>query len=148
MQIILLHDVEKVGRRGETVSVADGYARNYLFPEGMAVRADTAKKKELEMRLKSFEARDDRDRESAETQATSMRAISLKLQAAASDEGRLFGSITPQIIVGELAGLGHEIDPKQVLLDEPIRQLGEYTVPVRLHRDVVAEVGLTVEASG
>lgn len=147
MQIILLHDVDKVGRRGQTVNVADGYARNYLFPEGMAVRADTAKKKELEMRLKAFEARDDRDRESAEVQATSMRAISLKLQAAASDEGKLFGSITPQIIAAELGGKGHEVDAKQILLDEPIRQVGEYTIPVRLHRHVVAEVALAVEAS-
>lgn len=147
MQIILLHDVEKVGRRGETVNVADGYARNYLFPEGMAVRADTAKKKELEMRLKAYEVRDERDRESAETQASSLNAVALKLQAAASDEGRLFGSITPQIIATELAGLGHEIDPKQILLDEPIRAVGDYTVPVRLHRDVVAEVQIAVEPS-
>ena len=98
MQIILLHDVDKVGRRGETVNVADGYARNFLFPQGMAVRADTAKTKELEMKLKAFEARDDRDREEAESKATGMQGVALKMSAAASDEGRLFGSVTASMI--------------------------------------------------
>jgi large subunit ribosomal protein L9 len=147
MQIILLHDVDKVGRRGETVNVADGYARNFLFPQGMAVRADTAKKKELEMKLASFEARDERERGDAESRAASMRGVALKMSAAAGEEGRLFGSVTAQMIATELVGKGHQVDPKQILLDEPIRQVGSFTVPVRLHRDVQAEVQLEVEAS-
>jgi large subunit ribosomal protein L9 len=148
MQIILLHDVDKVGRRGETVNVADGYARNFLFPQGMAVRADTAKKKELEMRLQAYEARDERDREAAESNAASMSGVALKMSAAASDEGRLFGSVTAQMIAGELAEKGHEVEAKRVLLDEPIREVGSYTIAVRLHRDVNAEVSLEIEAAG
>jgi large subunit ribosomal protein L9 len=147
MQIILLHDVDKVGRRGETVNVADGYARNFLFPQGMAVRADTAKKKELEMKLAAYEARDDRDREAAEGRASGMQGVALKMSAAASDEGRLFGSITAQMIAGELVGKGHEVEAKQILLAEPIRELGSYTIPVRLHREVDAEITLEIEAT-
>jgi large subunit ribosomal protein L9 len=147
MQIILLHDVDKVGSRGETVNVADGYARNFLFPQGMAVRADTAKTKELEMKLKAFEVRDERDREAAEAQAAAMNGVALKMSAAASDEGRLFGSVTAQMIAGELAEKGHEVEAKRVLLDEPIRDLGSYTIAVRLHRDVNAEISLEIEAT-
>ena len=147
MQIILLHDVDKVGRRGETVNVANGYARNFLFPQGMAVRADTAKTKELEMKLKAFEARDDRDREAAEAQAASMQGVALKVSAAASDEGRLFGSVTAQMIAGQLAEKGHEVDAKRILLDEPIREVGSYTIAVRLHPQVDAEVQLEIEAT-
>ena len=147
MQIILLHDVDKVGHRGDTANVADGYARNFLFPQGMAVRADTAKTKELEMKLKSFEARDDRDREEAESRATGMKGVAIKMSAAASDEGRLFGSVTAQMIAAELGEKGHEVESKQVLLDEPIREVGSYTIAVRLHRAVNAEVQLEVEAT-
>ena len=147
MQIILLHDVAKVGRRGESVTVADGYARNYLFPQGLAVRADTAKKKELEIKLASLEARDDRDRKSAENLAESMKDVSVKITAAAGDEDTLFGSITAQMIASALAEKGHAVDAKQVLLDEPLKSLGNYTIPVRLHRDVEAEVQVWVERS-
>lgn len=147
MQIILLHDVDKVGRRGAQVSVADGYARNFLFPQGLAVRADTAKKKELEQRLAALEARDDRDRTAAEQLAESMKSITIKLSAAASDEDRLYGSITAQNIVTALAEKGHEVEVKQVLLDEPLKTLGNFTIPVKIHRDVVAEIQLWIERS-
>ena len=144
MQIILLHDVDKVGRRGAQVNVANGYARNYLFPQGLAVRADTSKKKELELRLASLEARDDRDRAAASQLANSMSGVSIQLTAAAGDEDRLYGSVTVQNIVAALAEKGHEVDAKQVLLDEPIKTLGEFTIPVKLHRDVVAEIKLQI----
>jgi len=147
MQIILLHDVDKVGRRGESVNVADGYARNYLFPQGLAVRADTAKKKELEMRLASLEARDGRDRKSAEDLAESMKDVSVKIVAAAGEDDKLFGSITAQMIASALGEKGHTVETKQVLLDEPLKSLGNYTIPVRLHRDVNAEVQLWIERS-
>ena len=147
MQIILLHDVDKVGGRGETVNVADGYARNFLFPQGLAVRADTAKKKELEIRLAALEARDERDRKDAEQVAGTMKGVSVKITAAASDEDKLFGSVTAQMIASELAEKGHAIEAKQVLLEEPLRTLGDYTIPVRLHRDVQAEIQLSIERS-
>jgi large subunit ribosomal protein L9 len=147
MQIILLHDVDKVGGRGETVNVADGYARNFLFPQGLAVRADTAKKKELEIRLAALEARDERDRKDAEQVAATMKDVSVKITAAASDEDKLFGSVTAQMIASQLAEKGHAVEAKQVLLEEPLRTLGNYTIPVRLHRDVQAEIQLWIERS-
>jgi large subunit ribosomal protein L9 len=145
MQIILLHDVDKVGRRGETVNVANGYARNYLFPQGLAVRADTAKKKELEIRLAALEARDDRDRKSAEDLGESMKDVAVKISAAAGDEDQLYGSVTAQMIASALAEKGHAVEAKQVMLDEPLRALGNYTVPVKLHRDVTAEIQVWIE---
>lgn len=147
MQIILLHDLDKVGRRGQTVKVADGYARNYLFPKGLAVRADTAKKRELEIKLKSLAARDDRDRKAAEGVAAQLAQVSVKISAAASDEDRLFGSVTAQMIAAALAEKGHAVEARQVLLDEPLKALGNYTVPVKLHHDVVAEIQLWIERS-
>lgn len=144
MQIILLHDVDKVGRRGAQVNVANGYARNYLFPQGLAVRADTSKKKELEMRLASLEARDDRDRKEAAQRATTINGVSIEFSAAAGDENRLYGSVTVQNIVAALAEKGHEIDAKQIVLDEPLKTLGEFAIPVKLHRDVVAEIQLRI----
>ena len=147
MQIILLHDVDKVGRRGQTVNVANGYARNYLFPQGLAVRADTAKKKELQIKLAALEARDDRDRKAAEELSGTMRDVAIKIAAAASDEDKLYGSVTAQMIASALAEKGHSVEAKQVLLDEPLRALGNYTIPVKLHRDVTAEVQLWIERS-
>ncbi len=144
MQIILLHDVEKVGRRGEAVNVADGYARNFLFPQGLAVRADTAQKRELEMRLQALEKRDERSRGDAEQRAQALAEARIEIEAAASDEDKLFGSVTVPMIVAALAEQGHEIEPRRVLLDEPIKALGEYAIPIRLHRDVVVEVPLVV----
>lgn len=145
MEIILLHDVDKVGRRGQSVRVSDGYARNFLFPQGLAVRADTAKKKELEHQLKVLEARDDRDRKSAEELAAQMGEVSVKLSAAASDEDKLYGSITAQMIAGALGEKGYTIEPRQIELEEPLKNLGNYAVPLRLHRDVRVEVQVWVE---
>ena len=145
MQIILLHDVDKVGRRGESYSVTDGYARNYLFPQGLAVRADTAKKKELEMRLKALEVRDVRDHKAAEEMASGLENVSVKIESAASDEGKLYGSVTAQMVATALADKGHAIEARQVELSEALKELGTYSVPVRVHRDVVVEIQVWVE---
>lgn len=145
MEIILLHDVDKLGRRGESVRVANGYARNFLFPQGLAVRADTATKKELEHHLSVLEARDDRDRKGAEDRAASLKDLSVTIKANASDEDKLFGSVTAQMIASELAEKGVEVNARQVELEEPLRALGNYTVPVRLHRDVSVEVQVWIE---
>ena len=145
MQIILLHDVDKVGRRGEAVAVADGYARNFLFPKGLAVRADTAKKRELEQRLRALEARDTRERGGAEERARALEGVAITIRTAASEEGRLYGSVTAQMIAAALEEQGHEVDPKQIEIAEPLKALGEYPIPVRLHRDVKTDIALTVE---
>jgi len=145
MEIILLHDVDKVGRRGDSATVADGFARNFLFPQGLAVRANTAKKKELEHQLKVLEARDERDRKTAEELAASMGELSVKLSAAASEEDKLYGSITAQMIASAIGEKGFTVEPRQIELEESLKALGNYTVPLRLHRDVRVEVQVWVE---
>jgi large subunit ribosomal protein L9 len=147
MNVILLHDVDKLGRRGETVAVSNGYARNFLFPKSLAVRADTAKKKELETRLKAYAAKDDRDRRTAEELAQAMREVSVNIPVAASEEGTLYGSVTAPIIAGALREKGHEVETRQIELEEPLKALGSYTVPLRLHRDVAVEVKVWIERS-
>ena len=145
MQVILMHDIEALGRRGERKSVADGYARNFLFPKGLAVRADTAKLKELEMQLSALEARDERGLGDAQSKAQALEGFSLTLTGAASDEDKLYGSVSSQMIAAGLVEAGHEVDAKQVLLSEPIRQLGSYQVRVKLHRDVDVEIQVEVK---
>lgn len=145
MEIILLHDVDKVGRRGQSVNVADGYARNFLFPHGLAVRANTAKKKELEHQLRVLAARDERDRKSAAELADKMGQVFVQLSANASEEDRLYGSITVQMIAAALAAKGYDVEARQVELAEPIKALGSYNVPLRLHHDVRVEVQVQVD---
>lgn len=144
MEIILLHDVEKVGRRGQAVSVSAGYARNFLFPQGLAVRSDPAKKKELEHQLRILAAKDERERKSAQDLAAKMGQLSVALSANASEEERLYGSITAQMIAAALVTKGYEVDARQVELVEPLKSLGSYTVPLRLHHDVRVEVQVQV----
>lgn len=145
MDVILLHDMDNLGGRGETCSVSDGYARNYLFPQNLAVRADTAKVKELEMRLKALEARDQRNQGDAEARGKALEGTELTLKSAASDEDKLYGSVTARHIVEGLAAAGHEVRAREVKLVEPIRTLGEYPVTLRLHRDVSVEIQVKVE---
>ena len=145
MEIILLHDIDKLGRRGEAVRVANGYARNFLFPQGLAVRADTATKKELEHRIRVLDLRDERTKKDAEELAASMGDASVKLKANASEEDKLYGSITAQMIASELAEKGFTVSARQIELEEPLKALGNYTVPVRLHRDVAVDVQVWIE---
>jgi len=144
MDVILLHDVQKLGLRGAKVGVTRGYARNYLFPRGLAVQASLAKEKELANQLKAFESRDELQREQAGTLAEAMKDVAITIKAAAGEEN-LYGSVTTSMISSALTELGHEVEAKQVLLEEPFKKLGTFTVPVRVHRDVEVEVQLTIE---
>ncbi len=144
MDVILLHDVQKLGRRGTKVGVARGYARNYLFPRGLAIQASLAKERELANQLKAFESRDELHREQAGTLAEAMKGAAITIQAAAGEEN-LYGSVTASMISSALAEIGHEVEAKQVLLEEPLKKLGTFTVPVRVHRDIEVDVQLTIE---
>lgn len=144
MDVILLHDVQKLGRRGTKVGVARGYARNYLFPRGLAVQASLAQEKELESQLKALESRDEQQREQAESLAESMKDAAVTIAAAAGEEN-LYGSVSAAMIAAALEKLGHTVDAKHVVLEEPLKKLGSYTVPVRVHRDIEVEVQVTIE---
>ena len=144
MDVILLHDVQKLGRRGAKVAVARGYARNYLFPRGLAIQASLAKERELENQIKALESHDELQRETAEGLAEAMKGAAITIKAAAGEEN-LYGSVTAAMISSALAELGHEVEAKQVQLEEPFKKLGTFNVPVRVHRDIEVEVQLTIE---
>lgn len=145
MRVIMIHDMDKVGRRGQTVSVAKGFARNFLFPRGLAVLADTGNERQLQMRLKNLEKRDELERADAQGRGERIQGAVVKFTMAAGEEDRLYGSVTGAMVAAELARQGHPIEARHIDLPEHIKQLGAYTVPVRLHRDVRVEVQVLVE---
>ena len=146
VRIILRKDIENLGDVGDIVDVKPGYARNYLLPQGFAYEATPANLKRYEEERTHLVNRSLRDRERAEKAAERLTDVSVTLKVKAGDEGRLFGSVTSSDISGALAEQGIEIDRHIIRLSEPIKQLGMYKVPVRLHADVQPEVSVWVVA--
>ena len=144
MKIILLDDVPKLGRRGEVRDVADGYARNYLLPHRLALTATPGNLKNLDSIKARQEQRAVRQRSEAEQMAQAIEALSFAQTRQASDEGRLFGSVGRADIAAFLAQNGIEVEKRRIGLDEPIKALGEFTVPIRLHGDVTASLKVSV----
>lgn len=144
MKVILLDDIPKVGRRGEVREVSDGYARNYLFPQKLALLANPGNLRNLEQIKKRQESQAALARAEAETRARAIEALTLSLTRQASEEGRLYGSVGAQDVVAFLAQHGFTIEKRRVGLEEPIKALGEYTVPIRLHPDVTAQFRVIV----
>ncbi|MGH7369561.1 MAG: 50S ribosomal protein L9 [Candidatus Methylomirabilaceae bacterium] len=145
MKIILLQEVEKLGRAGEQVEVADGYARNFLIPARKAVAATPAHAKSLNDLVRQNKGRQDRLRQAAEELAGRITGARCVVKRRAGEQEKLFGSVTNLDIAAALADLGIEVDRRKILLDEPIKALGNYTVQVRLHPQVVADLRLNVE---
>ena len=144
MKIILLDDVPKLGRRGEVRDVSDGYARNYLLPQKLALNATTGNLKNLETIKAAHEARAGKLRSEAEVQAQLIEGLTFAQTRQASDEGRLFGSVGKADVAAFLAQNGLNVERRRIVLDEPIKTLGEFSVPVRLHGDITAHVKVTV----
>jgi len=144
MKVILLDDIPKVGRRGEIRDVSAGYARNYLFPQKLALVASPGNLQNLDQIKKRQEAQAVAARVEAEAQARTIEALTLSLARQASEEGRLYGSVGAQDLVTFLAQHGITVEKRRVGLQEPIKALGEYTVPVRLHPEVTAQLRVTV----
>src|SRR5262245_14916793 len=139
MKVVLREDVDTLGRKGDLLDVADGYARNYLVPRGLAIKATKGVVAQAEAMKRNREVREVRERTAAEDLAGRLTAGgAVTVPARAGEAGKLFGSVTSADIVEALAArAGTEIDRRDVLLDDPIRELGETEVPVRLHPDVV-----------
>ena len=149
MKIVLRADVENLGNKGDLVEVADGYARNYLVPRGFAIRATKGIQKQAEAMRRNREANERRAREAAEVIAAGLSGRGVTLKVRAGEAGRLFGSVTASDIADAVQSqLGVEIDRRRIGLDEPIKELGESELPVRLHADVVASLHVYVEAQG
>jgi len=145
MQIILLQDVEKLGLRGEVVDVKRGYARNYLLPHGLAYQATPGNRKRIAAEKARLEAAENERRQSARTLADRLEQVSLTFSARVGEEEKLFGSVTAADIVQQLHAQGFpEIEKRQVDLHEPIKALGVYKVPIRLHADVKPEIKVWV----
>jgi large subunit ribosomal protein L9 len=144
MEVILRQSVEKLGSPGDVVKVSNGYARNYLLPRGIAMIATEGNKKQIEAQRQRLEAAEDSRREVAQTQATTLEQVSLTFSARVGEEGKLFGSVTSGDIVQQLEALGHKVEKRLVDLHEPIKALGVYRVPIRLHADVKPEIKVWV----
>jgi large subunit ribosomal protein L9 len=144
MEVILREDIQKLGSKGDIVTVKNGYARNYLLPQKLALLATTGTRKQV-VEMKAAAARKDASQKSAaETLAEQMSAVELTFTVKAGESDQLFGSVTSMDIAEALEAKGFSIDRRKVELAEPIRTLGEYTVPVRIHREVAASVKLQV----
>lgn len=146
MEIILREDVDKVGQRGQVVKVADGYARNYLLPKRLAVLANESNKKIVEQERNAWLRREATLKNEAEDLGRLLSGVSVTISQRAGEEGQLFGSVTAKDIADALEQQKFNIDRRKIQLDENIRQVGEHKVPVRLHREVTAEVTVNVVA--
>jgi large subunit ribosomal protein L9 len=144
MQIILQEDVEKLGTRGEVVEVAEGYARNFLLPRKLALEANAGNMKRLERMRATFAKKEATEKEAAQKLAELLTGVSLELARKSGENDQLFGSVTNADIAEALAAKGYEIDKRKITLAEPIKTVGEFEIPVKLHREVTATVKLTV----
>lgn len=145
MEVILKEDVLKLGHRGDVVKVADGYGRNYLLPEKLAIEATAANKSVIEQMKASAVRKSAREKVDAESVATQLSAVELVFERKVGEHEHLFGSVTSADIAHELETKGYKVDRRKIALDDPLKTLGEYHVPVKLHREVTAHVKVTVK---
>jgi large subunit ribosomal protein L9 len=146
--ILLREDIEHIGGRGEIVKVKAGYARNYLLPQGFATLATKGNVKQIEQERAALLKKAAIERATAEAQKEQMESIALTFVRKAGEQGTLFGSVTSMDIAEALNAKGYEIDRRKIILKDPIKETGEYTVNVKLHREVTLEVPVTVTAEG
>ena len=147
-KVLLREDVDNLGARGEIVRVKAGYARNYLLPRKLAVQATAGNVKQIEAERGALMKREARERGTAEQQAEQVRNARLNFTRKVGEHGVLYGSVTSMDITEALREQGYEIDRRRVQLREPIKETGEFTVNVKLHRDIIVEVPVTVTGEG
>jgi large subunit ribosomal protein L9 len=146
MQVILLKDVDGVGEAGAVVEVSDGYARNYLLPKKLATIATSRKVKSLEKQRQAVMERIKKEQKASQTIAQQLSEVELRIEKQAGEEGKLFGSVTKKEISDTLNAKGFKIDKKQVVLEEPIKALGEYQVEIKLPHGQSAKIKVEVVA--
>jgi large subunit ribosomal protein L9 len=151
MKVILKEDVEKVGRRGDVVNVAPGFGRNYLIPRKMAMAVTPTNVKAIEIERQALKKKAEVERKSFQSLAEKLNQVSLTFTRRAGEKDVIFGSVSSGDVKEALDGLGYDIDKKKILLDEPIKRLGNFTVPVKISAEDRAEVKIVVareEAAG
>jgi large subunit ribosomal protein L9 len=145
MQIILQEDIDKLGHRGEVVTVKPGYARNYLLPRKLAIEATTGNMKALERIRGALAKKTATELEAAQKQAVLLNGVSLSFKRKTGENDQMFGSVTSSDIAEGLSAQGFKIEKRQVQLADPLKALGEYNVTIKVFRDVTAEVKVQVE---
>jgi large subunit ribosomal protein L9 len=148
MEVILREHVDNLGRRGEVVKVADGYARNYLLPRKLALLVTEGNKKQIEREKVKFDLKEAEEQKVAQALAERIGNIDVEVARKVGETDALYGSVTTSDIADALAKKGFEVDRRKLVLQEPIKKLGEYSIPIKLHRDVTAQVKLRVVAEG
>src|SRR5437762_5871606 len=148
MEVILREHVDNLGRRGEIVKVADGYARNYLLPRKLALLATEGNKKQIARERVKFDAKELEEKKVADAVADRLKAVEIEIARKVGETEALYGSVTSSDIADALAAKGFDIDKRRLQLPEPIKKLGEVDVAIKLHRDVTAHVKVKVVAEG
>jgi large subunit ribosomal protein L9 len=146
MELLLKEDVESLGVRGELVKVRAGYGRNYLLPRGLAVQATPSNIKQIEMQRKALLKRETTERASATAQADLLKDVILEFSRKVGDHGLLYGSVTSMDLAESLAAKGYEIDRRRIQLKDPIKETGDYEVPIKLHREVTTNIKVVVKS--
>jgi large subunit ribosomal protein L9 len=146
MQVILREDIDKLGNIGDLVKVADGYARNFLVPNKKAIEATPDNLNAMNHAKKMVSDRIRKIKKDATAEADQLRGLAVIIKAKTGEEGKLFGSVTSMDIADAVKAKGVEIDKRKIVLDEPIKRLGDYTVSVKMHADILADIKVTVIA--
>jgi large subunit ribosomal protein L9 len=145
MEVILKEDVPKLGSRGDVVKVAEGYGRNFLLPRKLAIEATAANKAVIDQMKAAAVRRMQKDKADAEALSSQLSGVSIIFKRRSGEHDQLFGSVTSSEIAAELEKKGFNIDRRKIHLDEPIKTIGQFKVPVRLFKDVTAQVGVEVQ---
>ena len=148
MEVILREHVDNLGRRGEIVKVADGYARNYLLPRKLALLATEGNKKQIEREKVKYEATELEEKKVADAVAERLATVEVEIARKVGETDVLYGSVTSGDIAHALAAKGFDLDRRKLVLQEPLKKLGEFSVPVKLHRDVTTQLKVRVVAEG
>jgi large subunit ribosomal protein L9 len=146
MEVILREHVDNLGRRGEIVKVAAGYARNYLLPRKLALAVTEANKRQIERERAAAEARDAEERSGAEAVAQRINALEIEIARRVGENNTMYGSVTTADIAAALHAKGFEVEKRKITLHDPIKNVGEHVIPVKIHRDVTATVKVKVVA--
>jgi large subunit ribosomal protein L9 len=148
MEVILREHVDNLGKRGEIVKVADGFARNYLLPRKLALPATEGNRRHVERERKIMESREAQEKAGAEAIATRLATVDIAISRRVGDTEQLYGSVTAADIVDFLKSKGFEVDRRKLILPEPLKALGEFDVPLKLHREVTVPLKVKVVKEG
>jgi large subunit ribosomal protein L9 len=148
MEVLLNEDVENLGHRGQVVRVRSGYGRNYLLPQGLAIEATPGNKRMIEEHRRVLDKRENREKNAAREQGDKLNGVVVSFERRVGEHGILYGSVTAMDIAAALAELGHKVERRKIGLHEPIKEIGEFDIHIKLHRDVAPAIKVIVRKIG